>query len=72
MHEMTPDHAHEEIQLLAIDLSTMLFETTALVPSWRDYYRASDQTPHYRYLKRKLQVLTFLRGGSRWVLKSPR
>jgi len=71
MHEMTPDHAHEEIQLLAIDLSTMLFETTALVPSWREYYRASDQTPHYRYLKRTLQVLTFLRGGSRWVLKSP-
>ena len=71
MHEMTPDHAHEEIQLLAIDLSTMLFETTGLVPSWRDYYRASDQTPHYRYLKRTLQVLTFLRGGSRWVLKSP-
>ncbi|HEX4161636.1 MAG TPA: sulfotransferase, partial [Acidimicrobiales bacterium] len=27
MHEMTVDHAHEEIQLLAIDFSTMLFET---------------------------------------------
>ena len=30
MHEMTVDHVHEEIQLLAIDLSTMLFETQAL------------------------------------------
>ena len=29
MHEMTTDHVHEEIQLLAIDLSTMLFETMA-------------------------------------------
>jgi hypothetical protein len=71
MHEMTPEHAHEEIHLLAIDFSTMLFETSAVVPSWRDYYRSNDQTPHYRYLRRMLQVLTFLRGGSRWVLKSP-
>ncbi len=71
MHEMTTEHAHEEIQLLAIDCSTMLFETSAMVPSWRDYYRSHDQTPHYRYLRRVLQVLTFLRGGSRWVLKSP-
>ena len=30
MHEMTVDHVHEEIQLLAIDVSTMLFETQAL------------------------------------------
>ena len=36
MHEMTVDHVHEEIQLLAIDFSTMLMETTALVPSWAD------------------------------------
>jgi hypothetical protein len=71
MHEMTVDHVHEEIQLLAIDLSSMLFETTAPMPSWRDYYLAHDQTPHYEYLKTILKVLTFLRGGQRWVLKSP-
>jgi hypothetical protein len=71
MHEMTVDHVHEEIQLLAIDLSTMLFETTALVPSWRDYYLSHDQTPSYAYLKKILQVLTWRRGGRRWVLKSP-
>ena len=33
MHEMTVDHVHEEIQLLAIDVSTMLFETQALLPT---------------------------------------
>jgi hypothetical protein len=71
MHEMTVEHVHEEIQLLAIDISTMLFETLSLVPSWRDSYRARDQTPSYRYLKTVLQVLQWLRGGSRWVLKSP-
>jgi hypothetical protein len=71
MHEMTVDHVHEEIQLLALDLSTMLFETMAVMPSWRDWYTATDQTPTYRYLKKVLQVLQWLRGGTRWVLKSP-
>lgn len=71
MHDMTPTHVHEEIQLLAIDASTMFFETMAPIPTWRDAYRAADQTAHYRYLRTVLQVLTFLRGGERWVLKSP-
>lgn len=71
MHEMTTDHVHEEIQLLANDVSTMLFETLADVPRWRDYYRAHDQTPHYQYLARQLKAMQFLRGGRRWLLKSP-
>jgi Sulfotransferase family len=71
MHEMTVDHVHEEIQLLAIDFSTMLFETTSTIPSWRDYYLAHDQTPHYQYMRTVLKVLQWLRGGDRWVLKSP-
>ncbi len=71
MHEMTVEHTHEEIQLLAIDFSTMLFETTAPMPLWRDYYLSHDQRPSYAYLRRVLQVLQWLRGGTRWVLKSP-
>jgi hypothetical protein len=71
MHEMTVDHVHEEIHLLAIDFSSMFFETLGLIPSWRDAYLAHDQVPHYEYLRTVLQVLTFLRGGERWVLKSP-
>jgi hypothetical protein len=71
MHEMTVDHAHEEIQLLAIDVSSMLFETVAPMPSWRDAYRARDQAPSYAYLRTVLQVLQWSRGGTRWVLKSP-
>jgi hypothetical protein len=76
MHEMTVDHAHEEIHLLALDLSTMLFETLALLPSYRDWYRATDQTPAYRTLRTCLQALTWQderagRPPRRWVLKSP-
>ena len=71
MHEMTTDHVHEEIQLLANDFSTMLFETLGYVPKWRDYYLSHDQTSHYEYLATQLKALQFLRGGRRWLLKSP-
>lgn len=71
MHEMTVDHAHEEIQLLANDISGMLFETMNLVPDYAAHYKAHDQTPSYAYLKRSLQAMQWLRGGQRWVLKSP-
>jgi hypothetical protein len=49
----------------------MLFETIAPMPTWRDHYLARDQQPSYAYLKKILQTLQWLRGGSRWVLKSP-
>jgi Sulfotransferase family len=71
MHEMTVEHVHEEIQLLANSFSTMYFETMAIMPSWRDWYLTHDQTPFYDELKLQLQVMTFLRGCKRWVLKSP-
>jgi hypothetical protein len=71
MHEMTTDHVHEEIQLLANDFSTMLFETLGHVPRWRDYYLAHDQTPHYEHLATQCKAMQFLRGGRRWLLKSP-
>lgn len=71
MHEMTTEHVHEEIQLLANDFSSMLLETLGHVPAWRDHYLAHDQTPHYEHLRLQLQALQHLRGGRRWLLKSP-
>ncbi|MDE0605807.1 MAG: sulfotransferase [Acidimicrobiaceae bacterium] len=73
MHDMTPEHAHEEIALLAIPYGGMAPETMAAMPSHRDWYLASDQTPYYEYLKTMLKVLMFVRptGADRWLLKSP-
>ena len=71
MHEMTTDHVHEEVQLLANDFSSMIFETIGHVPAWRDHYVAHDQTPHYEHLRTQLKAMQFLRGGRRWLLKSP-
>ncbi len=71
MHEMAPDHVHEEIELQALDFSCYELEWIATVPRWRDYYLEHDQTPHYAYLRKALQALQWLRGPDRWVLKSP-
>jgi len=73
MHEMTVDHVHEEIHLLGMDFGTMYFENIGVggSPVYRDWFRQEDQTPHYRYLKRILQALSWLKGPRRWILKSP-
>ena len=56
MHEMTAEHAHEEIHLLALDFSSMFFESVLPLPTFRDFYVTRDQTSAYRYLKKCLQV----------------
>jgi len=71
MHPMEPDHVHEENELMAPDFSNYNLEWVARAPQWRDYYLAHDQTPHYAYLKKVLQILQWYRPRDRWVLKSP-
>ncbi|RWU18829.1 sulfotransferase family protein [Pseudomonas alkylphenolica] len=71
MHEMSPTHVHEDIELQGLDFSTYLPEWQSRPSRWRDYYYRHDQTPHYRYGRRVLQALTWLQGPNRWVMKSP-
>ena len=76
MHDMYPEHVHEEIALLTHPYGGMSPETMAVMPTWRDWYLASDQTPFYEYMKTMLKVMTFLGRGTereadRWLLKSP-
>jgi len=73
MHPMEPDHIHEELELMGPDFASYNFEWLSKSPRWRDHYYAHDQTPHYRYLRRVLQLLQWRRGiaGKRWVLKCP-
>ncbi len=71
MHEFSADHVSEDIELQALDFSSYLIEWLALVPRWRDYYLSHDQAGTYAYLKKSLQVLTFLSGPNRWVIKCP-
>lgn len=71
MHEFSPDHVSEDIELQALDFSSYLIEWMVLAPKWRDYYLSHDQSGTYAYLKKALQVLTFLKGPNRWVIKCP-
>lgn len=71
MFNLQAERTHEEIDLLALDFSTMLIENLGIFPRWRDHYLAHDQTPHYAYLKKVLKVLQWLRPGERWLLKTP-
>jgi Sulfotransferase family len=71
MHPMAPDHVHEELELQLPDFTSYELEWVARVPGWRDHYLATDQTPHYVYLRTVLKVLQWYRPRDRWVLKSP-
>ncbi len=71
MHPMEPDHIHEELELMGPDYASYNFEWISIVPRWRDHYYATDQTPHYEYMKRVLKILQWIRGPKRWVLKCP-
>jgi Sulfotransferase family len=71
MHDRAPWSIEEECELMDLDLCSYVLEWHARVPSWRDYYLDLDHRAHYAFLKRELQVLSYLRGPDRWVLKSP-
>lgn len=71
MHEFEPELPHEEIQLMAMQFSTQLFEASYCIPSYRDWMIGRSQTPAYRHLERCLKALQWIRGPRRWVLKTP-
>ena len=75
MHPMNPDHIHEELELMGPDFASYNFEWLNASEAWRDHYYASDQTPHYDYMKTVLKILTWQDGddggNTRWVLKCP-
>ncbi|MCU1466201.1 MAG: hypothetical protein JWM72_2129 [Actinomycetia bacterium] len=71
MHHQEPTAIEEEIELEDLDFASYTLEWLARVPQWRDFYLGLDQRVHYAYMKKVLQVVTFLRGPTRWVLKSP-
>jgi hypothetical protein len=71
MHPMNPDHIHEELELMGPDFASYNFEWLSMSPRWRDHYYATDQTPHYQYMKTVLKILQWQRGPGRWVLKCP-
>ena len=71
IHEMSPDYVSEDVELQCLDFGSYYLEWRVHAPLWRDYYLAMDHTSIYRYMKKALQVMTWLRGPNRWILKCP-
>jgi hypothetical protein len=71
MHEWSPGHVHEEGELQCLDFSTYWPDWMARARPWQQYYFKHDQTPHYAYARKVMQVMTWLHGPNRWVMKSP-
>lgn len=71
MHDRPPWSIEEDCELVDLDLCSYTLEWHARVPQWRDRYLDLDQDAHYGFLRRQLQVLSYLRGPQRWVLKTP-
>jgi len=71
MHDRPPSSIEEECELMDLDLCTYVLEWSARVPTWRDHAETLDQHSHYAFLRTQLQVLSYLRGPNRWVLKCP-
>ncbi|HMQ24568.1 MAG TPA: sulfotransferase [Acidimicrobiales bacterium] len=71
MHDRPPWSIEEECELMDLDLCTYVLEWHARVPAWRDHQETLDHERHYAFLRRELQVLSYLRGPNRWVLKCP-
>jgi len=71
MHEFTVEGPHEELQLLAMDFTSVLFESSWHIPSYAEWYKQADRAASYAYLKRCLKALQFLRRKERWLLKTP-
>ncbi len=71
MHETHADAISEDVELQALDFSSYWLEWNAHAPNWRDYYLSHDQRACYRHLERMLQVLSAIRGPTRWLTKCP-
>jgi hypothetical protein len=71
IHEFSPDHISEDIELQSIDFGGYYFEWIAHTPHWRDYQFSHDATPVYRYMRRMMQLLSWQQGPNRWVTKCP-
>jgi len=71
MHDRPPWSIEEDCELVDLDVCSYTLEWHARVPAWRDFYLELDQRDHYGFLRQQLQVLSYLRGPNRWVLKTP-
>ncbi|SFU59230.1 sulfotransferase family protein [Pseudoduganella namucuonensis] len=73
-HPMDADWAEEETLLLNHSFSGFAFLGTYDMPSYRNWYLASDRSDSYRYMVKLLKLISWSRGEPEdkpWLLKAP-
>jgi hypothetical protein len=71
MHQLAVGQPEEEIYLLGPAFASMVYEWVYILPRYAQWYSQQDHTEGYRFFRRVLQTLQWMRGGGRWLLKAP-
>jgi NAD(P)-dependent dehydrogenase (short-subunit alcohol dehydrogenase family) len=71
IHPVEASAPEEDVLLLDHVFTSQAPEATLHVPTYAAWLEEQDLVPAYRYLRRLLKLLTWQRGGSWWVLKTP-
>jgi hypothetical protein len=71
MHEFTPEHISEDVELQCIDFGSYYLDWISRAHVWDEYYFSHDHTSVYRYMRKMFQLLSWQRGPNRWVTKCP-
>jgi hypothetical protein len=71
LHPIDADAPQECTEITAHLFTSLRFDTTHHVPSYRAWLDRTDTTPAYRFHRRFLQHLQWQKGRGQWVLKCP-
>lgn len=71
MHQLAVEQPEEEIYLLGPAFASMVYEWVYILPRYAQWYAQQDFTAGYRFFRKILQTLQWMRGGGRWLLKAP-
>lgn len=71
IHDVRADAPEECVNLLANDLTSMVFTLFYDLPGYADFLTEVDLESAYRSHRRQLQILQAGRPRARWILKAP-
>jgi Sulfotransferase family len=64
MHQLAVEQPEEEIYLLGPAFASMVYEWVYVLPGFAKWYAQADHTEGYRFFRRILQTLQWMRGGT--------
>ena len=71
VHPIDYTEPEEDVMLLDLNFMSQTPEATLHVPAYSRWLECQDHTQTYRYFRKVLKILSWLRPGRHWVLKTP-